>query len=78
MSVIHEFSQQFHLYTCVLRVLIAEILGKHSDDKDEDLKGQISKGVANYVSTIVHISISVICSLLQLFLLCTACLHQYC
>jgi len=78
MSVIHEFSQQFHLYTCVLKVLIAEILGKHSDDKDEDLKGQISKGVANYVSTIVHISISVICSLLQLFLLCTACLNQYC
>jgi len=26
------------------------MLGTHSDDKDEDLKGQISKGVADYVS----------------------------
>jgi len=31
--------------------------GKHSEVKDEDLKGQISKGVADYVGASVDCSI---------------------
>jgi len=38
-----------YLYFC------ENVAGKRSDEKDEDLKGQISKGVANYVSAYVLI-----------------------
>jgi len=46
---------------CKFYLELSYISGKHSDDKNEDLKGQISKGVANYVSA--YIDFSVFCNL---------------
>jgi len=46
-----------------LHLKLSYILGKHSDDKDEDLKGQISKGVANYVRGYINLVSSVFSAL---------------
>ena len=44
-----------------LKIFDIWLLGKRSDETDEDLKGQISKGVANYVSAYVGFNITCIC-----------------